>query len=348
MIKYQYALGKNGNLIDVKKLTADTRRTNAPYICCGCEKELIANLGIKKAKHFSHKTAGDCTKETYLHKLGKAVFYTEYTDCLENNKPFIFSIRLSATCNYYQSQLGGVCKKTIQHKYDLTKVFKVIEEEKQVDDFRPDILLSSKDGTQKIFIEIAVTHKCEQTKIDSGFRIIELMIDDEEGVEIIKNHILNEFDNQITTYNINKKHVTKNICNGDCSKSVSVFVVYTNGKCRLLQLSPKDALNSNFGGKVKYSKLIGLTEKNSHTPAETYIKNIRDVHFKHMKLNNCYLCKYHGLGLEDAIFCKTYKKSCKSNESVDCDRFRSFRNIEECHEADRNNEEYNSKYGLYW
>jgi len=346
MIKYRYAIGSNGNPVDVKDLTEETRRTNAPYTCYGCGKELIANLPITdRVKHFSHKSAGDCSKETYLHKLGKAVFISEYKDCLENNRPFIFSFQRPATCNYYADQFGETCEKSIQDDYDLTKAFTIIDEEKQVGDFIPDIHLSTEDGKDEIFVEIAVTHPCEQRKIDSGTRIIELKVGDEQDLKPIKNHKLKESDDWITTYNLNKKPIIDNFCKGDCDRNVDVFVIYESGKSIMLKQPPKDALYPSFiSRKVKYREILGFADYGLFGLFQNriYIDKIRETHFNRFPLKNCFLCRYHGIArFENAIFCKTYKKSCNSNEAVECDRFSSFGNLAECHEADEANEKYN-------
>ncbi|WP_143558041.1 hypothetical protein [Solemya velum gill symbiont] len=141
---------------------------------------MIANLGKKKVKYFSHKSVGDCSRETFLHKLGKEVFRSEYTNCLKGNRPFIFSIILPETCNFCATKFDKTCETSTVYNYDLTKIFTNVEEEKRVGDFIADILLSSENGKEKIFVEIAVTHECEQPKIDSGSRIIELKISDEQ------------------------------------------------------------------------------------------------------------------------------------------------------------------------
>ena len=336
MIKYRYAKGSNGNPVDVEELSEETRRANVPYTCYDCGKELIVYLPKTNiVKHFKHKPAGhksvgDCSGETYLHELGKAVFISEYKDCLENNRPFFFSFQSPATCNYYADKFGDTCEKSIPVDYDLTKAFTVIDEEKQVGDFRPDILLSS-EGGRKIFIEIAVTHESEQPKISSDYTIIELKLANEQDVTLIKKHKLDESDPRITIHNPKKKNRTDNFCKGDCHRKVNVFVIDERGRSYLLELSPKEVLNPlSIRTIVKYEEILGFADENRQLHKRILIDKIRESPFNGFHLKNCYLCRYHRIdGLENPIFCKTYKKSCGPNEAVKCDRFSSFRNLAE-------------------
>lgn len=67
---------------------------------------------------------------------------------------------------------------------DLKKLFDTCEEEVSYNGFRADLMLSSKEYTERepIFLEISVTHDCEPEKLASGVQIIELKIADEKDV----------------------------------------------------------------------------------------------------------------------------------------------------------------------
>ena len=178
MVKYKNALGKNGSPINIEKIDKNDRYSNAPYYCFGCGNELVANLGEIKAKHFSHKSDVNCNSETYRHKFAVASFYEMYKDCLKTKTPFHYKFEEPVSCSYFEYLTGNKCKKEIMTNYDLTKQFTVIEKEALYEGFRPDVLLSNNDKSEVIFVEMAVTHKCEKEKIEFGKRIIEITIPD--------------------------------------------------------------------------------------------------------------------------------------------------------------------------
>jgi len=169
-IKYRYALDKDSEVIDIKSLTDDCRYDRAPYICLSCSGELIARLGKKKVKHFAHKNIAECSPETYLHKLSKLTFFSEYTKCLANDIPFTLKRKVTDTCNFCEEALGISCPVSHEETIDLTNYFEVIQLETEYTDYIPDILLSSARHNNVLFIEFAVTHLCDRGKKGSGHR----------------------------------------------------------------------------------------------------------------------------------------------------------------------------------
>ena len=158
MIKYQYAKDENEKLIDIDSLNQENR-DKSKFFCIGCGNELIARLGKIKVHHFAHKKVVTCSGETYLHLLGKQLFFENYTDCLNNQKPFTIEIYQKSTCNHYENELGLNCKlPKIATKFDLTQFFDKISVETREGSFIADIMLTSKNGKDKVFVEIAVTH----------------------------------------------------------------------------------------------------------------------------------------------------------------------------------------------
>lgn len=341
MIKYRYARGSDQSIVDVYRMARDERHKYAPYICFGCGSELVPNLGTKKIKHFSHKTAGTCSRETYLHELAKDAFFRTYTKCLDEKKAFIFESSFPATCNKFYAEIGETCSINKIIDIDLTKHFKNIYLEKGYEGFIPDILLTSEDELEVLFIEIAVSHKCEDQKIKLGKRIIEINICNEDDITpILEGHIFEPFAN-ITTYNFKKREIIGDICKGECERKVYLFIVYKSKKSILFELSPLKAINREIRGKVKYSEILGFSTDHEGQHTQIYKNKVRELHFKKTPIKNCYICRYHGAdGVDNAIFCKFRKESVGSNEAVDCEYYRTFRNIIECDVADKNNEEY--------
>ena len=132
-IKYQYAKNSSGELVDINIINKDCN--NEKYFCIACKQELIPKLGDKRIHHFAHKIdTYNCSKETYLHELGKKIFYEIYLQCLNTNEPFYIVTSLinslSMTCKYNVRNQSKNCTKNAINKYDLLSSFRNIEYEK--------------------------------------------------------------------------------------------------------------------------------------------------------------------------------------------------------------------------
>jgi len=341
MTKYRYAYGSDQSIVDVHQLTPNSRYKFTPYICFGCGGELIPNLGKIKIKHFSHKASSSCSRETYLHKLSKDTFFRTYKKCLDNNKSFVLNSTFPAICNHYKNVVGESCNINKSIDVDLTKHFKMIALEKEYSGFVPDILLSSEDRSEVLFIELVVTHKCEDNKVNLGKRIIEICINDESDIEDILSKKLYESSKNIKTYNFKKKNISGDICKGECKNLANLFVIYESQKSILLELPPSEAIKGPTRGRVRHSEIIGYSPTDEEDITRRYKDKVREAHFNKIPIKNCFICRYHGIdGIENAIFCKFRKESVSSNEAVNCDYYKVFRNIKECQDADKINEEY--------
>ena len=216
-IKYQYAENSSGKLFHINEINKNDS-ADEKYLCIDCKQELIPRLGNERTHHFSHKNdTYNCSKETYLHELGKKIFFETYLQCLENKAPFFIGsslfTTLSITCKYYGFTKFKNCTQKGISKLDLTQNFRNIECEKNHGNFRPDLTLISNSG-DKIFIEIAVTHPCEKEKIDSKNKIIEISIKDESNIEIILDKCLSEENHLVKFYNLDNLNLfVEPICN---------------------------------------------------------------------------------------------------------------------------------------
>lgn len=216
MITYRYGKVTSGEVIDIERIGKSEQKSLGPYSCLGCNGELIANIGKIKAKYFSHKSLRECSKETYLHNLGKLAVYKKYEQCLATESPFNFTIMQTAECINSKDKVDK-CSETSEETYDLTKHFKKAFLEKKHNGFIPDILLLSDDGNNAVYIEIAVTHKCEEEKINSGTRIIEIEILEENDITNILYSELISTNENIRFYNFIERK-PKNLCtNGICN-----------------------------------------------------------------------------------------------------------------------------------
>jgi len=235
MIKYQYAKDQNDRLIDISSLK-ERNRNDFKFICVGCGNELIAKLGRVKVHHFAHKKVITCSGETYLHTIGKQLFFDTYTKCLNEQKPFLIEIYRKTTCNHYKNELGHSCTLTRQtQQFDLTQHFDKVSIESREGGFIADVLLSNSSGKEKIFVEIAVTHSSSEEKINSNYRIIELEIQSEDDFEPIKRRCLSVSDSNVKFKNFKTEERNTSICNGNCRVKHNFFTLDNEGRCLLRQ-----------------------------------------------------------------------------------------------------------------
>jgi len=182
-----YAFNDKNDLIHISEVE---KKHKEKYFCCSCSDEMIAKKGDIKADHFAHKPDAVCNCESYLHKVSKIKFYKEYNFCLKNKTPFYIEYKTRVFCDSCQKieKLNLSCKNVFIKPYDITKRFDKISMEKSYKGFKADILLeSSLHPDEKIFIEFAVTHKCEIEKLNSKIRIIEIDLVNEKNLKFISN-----------------------------------------------------------------------------------------------------------------------------------------------------------------
>jgi hypothetical protein len=127
-------------------------------MCFGCGRELIENLSTKRAKYFSHRVVDKCNPESYLHNFSKHMFFTMYSLCLENRRSLFLKQKVPGECSHYQELLGRPCKVKQFRQHDLTRYFTKVDLEAHAEGVIPDVPLTSEDGQNRLFAEIAVTH----------------------------------------------------------------------------------------------------------------------------------------------------------------------------------------------
>lgn len=337
MIKYQYAKSKNEKLIDIRSLN-ETNSENTKFFCIGCGNELIAKRGKIKVHHFAHKNIVTCSEETYLHLLGKQLFFENYTNCLNEQKPFIIEIYQEITCNHYEKDFGFKCNlPKITTKFDLTQFFDKISIETREGSFIADIMLTSKNDKEKVFVEIAVTHLSTEQKLNSNYRIIELEIKTEDDFEPIKRNFLSVMDSNIKFKNFKTNEINTSVCNGNCLTNYNFFTLDKEGKCLLKQKNLKQIKNQLVSEKdriVKYE----ILKDNGHNYPQIFKKWLATFSQQNLKVKNCFICRYHAENnswqySEDTIgvpiFCKFLKVKCNSNQAVACEYFKLENNYVE-------------------
>ena len=142
-------------------------------------------LGPEREHYFSHMDV-KCNPETYLHnfakQLVKQIFDTEtqehyYISFYQEKK-----CDLIDSCEYRKCANPQLCNctKIELSKFDLKKIYNTCELEKGYgcNGLIADVKLSHSEhpNREPLFIEIAVTHKCEEEKKSSGKRIVEINV----------------------------------------------------------------------------------------------------------------------------------------------------------------------------
>lgn len=338
-IKYHYALNDKGQVTDIADVTENDRR--AKYYCLNCGEEMRPRLGAKNAYHFAHKsTTPDCNPETYLHKLAKYKIKEKF----DSGIPFEISIRQTSGCidkEHCPFHKVDECRAEDYRTYDLHKNYDTCLEEQVIGNYRADLLLTSsaKRDTPPILIEILVTHKCEEKKINSGEKIIEIQIKKEEDITNLLQSTITEtkeysFDKstiKCTFHNFKKtaldtKLEVRRIPKFYLFRSGSAYVSYMENYPSCREVLRKDKPNSILELGIDAFPLGQLS------PYELgYAKAIEMGY----EIKNCSLCKYRkdALGSINSVpnICCLYKKYDtpqypKGSEAMKCSYFRKNHN----------------------
>ncbi|MBC8470839.1 MAG: hypothetical protein H8D56_15310 [Planctomycetes bacterium] len=301
------------------------RLSENAYWCISCGGDMIPVIGEKRRRHFRHKVVTEsCSLETYLHKSSKYLFLKVYKDCLTEGIPY--------EIQFYRPKICKRCTTidpcTMQHvlfNADITKHFKHVYLESKDGQFIPDLLLSS-DASQKIYVEIAVKHFSSSSKLSSENKIIEIKIENEDDLSLIRACRLSEDDGRIEFINFERKAIIKDY-SSECNKTVPLFILNPNGSSTIKMVSWFD-----------YEKLI-KNEKSYYKVLDrknpsTYKRELEKAHLKGLKIHNCFLCRYHGKPTArqheetgNSIFCKFLKSLFTSNEAVKCKYYRADQSV---------------------
>lgn len=225
-IKYKYAKDHNQKIVEISTINKHDRN-NSQYYCISCGKELIARLGENNQHHFAHKSSADnisCNNETYLHELAKIKIKEKF----EKSDSFIIRLKEHVICSSVKtcefSSGTNACYDTQEKTVNLKSYYNVCTTEKQIENFRADILLENSTRPIKpLLIEICVTHPCSEEKINSKLPIIEIPINSADDIkEIEKNAEVKG-----KTYNIPPKDVYKPL---EINYPLQKYALFSSGK----------------------------------------------------------------------------------------------------------------------
>jgi hypothetical protein len=343
MIKYRYAFDSKNKIIDVLELPKDRVGLDKIYTCISCGLRVIAKTkSDKRAKHFTHTADQQiqCSSETYLHKLGKAVFRETFIACLEQKQPFKIQLFHNAKCKRFSKLLNGVCEsQMVEQSHDLTKLYDEIQEEQRDSSFIPDLLLTKRgNSSRRLYIEIAVTHTASAQKRESGNRIIEIVIGSENDLEKIRQRNLSQEDEKVQFINFDPKPVF--LSDSEClcvSEKWHLFRVFSGGNCHMSQLSPTKIeafvsgkknsqlsfkINTDSAEKVIWWQVMPFES----IYGSTYVDCIHEANKAGVPIRSCFVCRY---GARNdrwdngcPVFCRFLKLPCKSTKAVQCEFYR--------------------------
>lgn len=182
-----YAYNAARNLVYVDSVP---NGNNCGCFCPKCGEALCArNGGNKRMHHFSHISGSDCpgAYERMLHLLAKDRFYNKFYSEDSFFISFQQNIQCSETnCKYRNSECDSCSQMT---QVNLKDYYDTCEKEKSITKegvrYVADLLLtnSQDNSIPHLLIEIFVSHRCEDGKINSGLKILEFNIQDEDSLE---------------------------------------------------------------------------------------------------------------------------------------------------------------------
>lgn len=340
MVKYDSALDSSGQPIHIKKIVREGNGVKEKYSCIECGQELIPRIGLKNERHFAHKEDVVCSGETYLHKLCKLTFFHVYLRCLKEKKAFNLELIQDHTCNKCEHEFNMVCELGERLiPVDLTKKYDKVYLEKKYGEFIPDITLISKDGSDKIYIEIAVSHKSTEKKLNSDTKIIELKVDDPIYAEFIEDCELSMNQPDITFHNFEVKKFVGVVHENYCDTIFNFFLVLRDGSCRLMQSNLLQI--KSYLKKARENILFYSIAENYDDNSSVYKFFVALAYKENINVRNCFICcfraknRYIGddydYDAKNPIFCFHLRKKhnnsneaakCNSNKALTCEAFK--------------------------
>lgn len=178
----------NGALISIEEIPLEKKGLRCGCICPSCGQPLVARLGKKRRRHFSHHQGTACNIEhanqTALHMLAKEI--------IEQERKFKFpglSVSLSdiGWSNIYHLMYDTI-PTSLEYRKATGALCSSVVLEKKVSDIVPDIIVET--NGRMCLIEIAVTHFVDEEKqkrIDAlGLPVVEVDLSSFVGGEITR------------------------------------------------------------------------------------------------------------------------------------------------------------------
>lgn len=311
-IKYHYALEETGTLISVEDVCSEDRN-NHRYICLGCGAEMILKAGKVKARHFAHKVNTEhCGAETYLHKLAKRIIKKKFESSGKFEIEYTQTVRCSdaCTCPFYNEIL---CKDDVNKSFDLRNFYDTCEEEKRIDEYVADILLSDSTGkyTEPVLVEIHVSHKSTEQKVKSGLKIIEIKVCNEEDINALSEGSFKENryywdERNIRFFGFRREAIKLEQLS---CRYISKFILFESGKTFVQWRNTCREAMQHHVSKSVLELLIEPIDQNNNFQINVYSIGYAVAVEKGFDVRTCAMCRFHRTGeWSFAFFCCLYKK----------------------------------------
>ena len=316
-VRYSYALDHENRLVSI----LEAKSIDGVFRCPHCKSEMIKRCGENNAPHFAHKSK-ECDYDRYLHTLAEQ----KITEWFNSSNEVMIAVQHNVICKMHgQCQLMGHeisenCFKKSHDTYNLKKWLVRAEQEKSFtrngEKYVADIFCHNQKNPQNpLFLEIHVTHRCEQKKKDSGIKIIEFDIQSEEDIDAIIGQTIMESE-KIRFYNFENKESEADF--HDRGVPVQKFILFPSMKAYV------DKSLSCHDISTRRGLLEVTTLYNERIFDEGFYKVAMAYASTKFPVKDCSLCKYCK-GNDD--ICCLYKKYgtqrlCRDNDANACTFFR--------------------------
>ena len=296
-IKYKNAFNDQKELISITDIDPTIKRFKGQFICIGCGHELIAKLGKVNQHHFAHKENVDCSRESYLHKLGKLNFIRGWNNAVESHMPYPMTFVCHRVCTGDKRIECSYHYEDVK-TFDILNTFDTIGEEVRYKGFVADVLLSSSRNPDKVlFIEIKVSHACSDKKIQADIPMLEIEISSEEDADVLLTHDFVSIEYKLISERINFKRISATIKPNDslcsrCTSETEVAVLYMSGKMYIGKTDSSRLRNSLNNGAAVYFEI--LPSMNQYSELDIIIKLINEAKKRGMlyKTTSCLTCEH--------------------------------------------------------
>jgi hypothetical protein len=320
MIQYHNAFDISQNvIIHISEVIAETRK-NTQFFCVGCGMEMEAVLGKQKEHHFRHKEKCNCSPETYYHRLWKIRLKRRFDEQLQ----FLVNYYVQNNCyKYEECQIKEKhnwldCSAVVLKTIDLKEFYDTCEEEGCYNRFRADLKLTHSQYPDRhpVFLEVSVTHDCEQNKIDSKIRIIEIKIQSElEALSCYKRELTENEGKFIEEFKIIKSNNIQQLPvryynfkrQNKASHNLSRFSLHfdENNKFYHGILKPNTVSCQDFDTKHEDNSVFEITISEDKIPQKQYGNldslGIALAHKRGFEVKSCILCTWYNHRYEKCI-----------------------------------------------
>lgn len=326
----RYAMSSGRGLFCISDVDAEDRYAHGPYSCLACGHTMVPALGRVRKHHFKHKAGrpADCLHESYLHQLAKKVLFEAISDAMTAGQQYPLIRNRSIVCDHFAELHGITCtNQQLPFPEDIASRFDRIDNEKGVNGFVADILLSSTATGERMLLEIAVTHECDDAKIASGLAIVEIIINTEDHIEDLRRG-LDATSGTVQFHNAAPLEPIRQNCTAPCRASGLALLLFRNGKAWYseIPLGADDYVTSD-PQLVAYEVVdqkIGRGDRNWSTIKALLGEFIiRQAYDSGQNVRSCMLCQHNG-GHANAndIYCMAKGRNMwMSSSATTCDAY---------------------------